>query len=77
MWVAVGAAGARPVTRSVIPGDPMGCYNGHEKPTKNCAQTEQTATNQLHARANAQGKCLHGSSVNWLKVKPECWSPGS
>lgn len=55
----------------------MGCQNGHEKPTKNCAQTEQTATNQLHARAKAQGKCLHGSSVNWLKVKPECWSPGS
>lgn len=33
--------------------------------------------NQLHATANVQGICLHRSSVNWLKVKSECWSPGS
>lgn len=55
----------------------MACLNIRGKSTENGAQTEQGAQNQLHATANAQGKGLHRSGVNWFKVKPACWSPGS
>lgn len=70
MLAVVGAAGARLVTGFVIPGDPLGCSNVHEKPTEKCAQREENK-NQLHATANVQGQCLWMSSVKWLKVSSE------